>query len=231
MDPSHVVLHIALCASIARQKPEASIPLQVQLSDRLDIVRFNRTFAVDRGYDDLKVVEFDGPPGIYRIDVNAKRYGCSASAFVDLIPDQDRTMDATLAENPPPPAVPLLFQGKAPESFLYVKPSFVLIPKSVACGKPIQSEIPSQESIENDGDSYYATMSVDRSAPPATLAMRLQTPTHLYHYVRIPIPYPPPPSGWPGDIGFDVTQDMVDEVATQPTGALLCLKLWETTAH
>jgi len=59
----------------------------------------------------------------------------------------------------------------------------------------------------------------------------LRTPTHRYHYIRMPIPYPLPPSRWPSNVHFDVTEDMIDSLATQPTGVLLCPKIWETKVY
>ena len=39
--------------------------------------------------------------------------------------------------------------------------------------------------------------------------MRLKTPTHQYHYVRLPVPFPVRWEGWPSSIQFNVTEDMV----------------------
>jgi hypothetical protein len=60
--------------------------------------------------------------------------------------------------------------------------------------------------------------------------MRLKTPTHQYHYVRLPVPVQLVWGGWPASIQFPVTEDMVDEIASQPVDTLLCPKLWKTSA-
>jgi hypothetical protein len=35
---------------------------------------------------------------------------------------------------------------------------------------------------------------------------------------------------WPADVRFDVSEDMVDALATEKTDVLLCPKLWATSA-
>jgi len=113
-----------------------------------------------------------------------------------------------------------------------VQPTFVLFDKSaVDCGKPIPQPLQSDISVENDQDAYYATFtSVSGSGGPQLLALRLRTTTHQYHYVRLPIPFPVPWGGWPTSITFNVTEDMVDGLAGEKTGTLLCPKLWQTSA-
>lgn len=127
----------------------------------------------------------------------------------------------------------MLLSGAAPQSFLYVQPTFVLFDKNAAvCNKPIPPALPTQIVVENDQDAYYAWLYHDASAgyAPQLLAMRLRTPTHQYHYVRVPIPFPTPWMGWPTSIQFDVTQEMVDSLAGEPVDTLLCPKLWQTHA-
>ena len=40
----------------------------------------------------------------------------------------------------------------------------------------------------------------------------------------------PPYTGWPATIQFNITEDMIDELATEKTGVLLCPKIWGTSA-
>jgi len=127
----------------------------------------------------------------------------------------------------------VLLSGTAPQSFLYVQPTFVLFDKSQAvCNKPVPPALASQLDVENDQDAYYASLYGDPSATPGSqqLALRLRTPTHLYHYVRIPMPFPVPWTGWPQVITLDVSEDMVDALAGDPTDTLLCPKFWKTSA-
>jgi hypothetical protein len=85
--------------------------------------------------------------------------------------------------------------------------------------------------VENDQDSYYASLYSDASgSSPQQLTLRLRTPTHQYHYVRIPMAFPVPWSGWPESILLNVTEDMVDGLAGDQTDTLLCPKFWKTSA-
>jgi hypothetical protein len=214
----------------------ASIATHVRFLDRRSNARVDKTFTVERGDDDNpKVVEFDAAPGTYFMEVTAPKYGCSAGEFVSILADHDRSIDVTFAPGPPPIPQAVLFQGSSPQSFLYVKPTFVLFDKnSTACNKPVGEPIPLQVTVENDGDAYYAWLAPDpsvQSQGPFQLALRLKTATHQYHYVRVPVPFPMPWGGWPNSVTFDVTQDEVDGLASQPVNTLLCLHLWETKVY
>ena len=217
---------------MARAKPDTTFSMRVQVSDRRDNVRVEKTFTFDRGYDDEKVVEFDVPQGTYRLRAQVAKYACSAESFEQFLPDRDRSISLRLSDLAAAPLIPLLLVGLAPQSFLYVHPTFVLLDKSSVCNKPVGSQLPSHIDLENDQDAYYAWLYSDPpNNQPGQLALQLRTPTHQYHYVRVPIPFPPPPSRWPSIIQFDVSQDMVDELATEPTDTLLCPKLWETKVY
>ena len=230
---AHVVLHVGFCNAILRARTGTPIALHVHVADRIGRVAFDRSVRVERGEDSEAIVEFDNAFGIYRLDVNAPKYGCSTVDYLFFIAGHERSITERLADPPPPsPPRPVLLSGTAPQSFLYVAPTFVLFDKSAAaCGKPIPPQLQSDISVENDQDAYYATF--ESTAPnggPQLLALRLRTPTHQYHYVRLPIPFPVPWSGWPTSIQFNVTEDMVDTLAGEQTGTLLCPKLWETSA-
>lgn len=233
---AHAVLHVTLCASIARTAPQTAVALRVRLVDRRGTPQVQREFRTERGDDDNpKIVEFDAPQGTYRLDVAAPRYGCTSSQYLTFLTDHGRTIAVTLASPPAPPSQPLLIDGASPQSFLYVSPTFVLLDKSTtACNKPIGPTVPFSVSVENDQDAYYATLEPDPALAahgPLQLALRLRTPTHQYHYVRVPIPFPMPWGGWPSNVQFDVSQDMIDALASQPVDTFLCLKLWETKVY
>jgi hypothetical protein len=234
LTPAHVILHLGFCNAIARAGPDTTIALRVRVADRIGRQQVNRVYRVERGDEDEAVVEFDNAFGIYSLDVEAPAFSCSASDYLFFIAGQDRSITEQLSDPPPPsPRKPVLLSGTAPQSFLYVQPTFVLFDKSQAvCNKPIPQPLPEQIVVENDQDSYYTWLYPDPSAAPGSqqLALRLRTPTHQYHYVRIPIPFPTPWMGWPTSIQFNVTQDMVDGLAGNATDTLLCPKLWETSA-
>jgi hypothetical protein len=234
LPPSHVILHVGYCGAIARAAPETTVALHVRLSDRIGRLQIDRVYRVERGDEGEAIVEFDSSFGIFKLDVDAPKYRCSVEDYVFFIPGHERSITETLADSPPPPPkTPLLLSGEAPQSFLYVQPTFVLFDKSQAvCNKPIPPQLPEQITVENDQDAYYAWLYHDPStgSSPQLLALRLRTPTHQYHYVRVPIPFPMPWGGWPGSIQFNVTEDMVDLLAGKPVDTLLCPKLWETSA-
>lgn len=231
---SHVVLHVNFCSAIARTAADTTIALRVRLADRLGKTELDRVYRVERGEETEAVVEFDSAFGIYSLDVEAPKYRCSASDYLFFIAGLDRSVTEKLSDAPaPPPLKPVLLSGAAPQSFLYVQPTFVLFDKSqVACNKPLPQPLPTNVSVENDQDGYYASFYADPSAAPGSeqLALRLRTPTHQYHYVRIPIAFPIPWAGWPTSIQLNVTEDMVDGVATDPVDTLLCPKMWRTSA-
>lgn len=231
---AHVILHIGFCSAIARAPADTVIAARVHLSDRTGRVQVDRVFHFERGDEPEAIVEFDSAFGTYRIDVVASKYRCSAQDYLFLIAGHDRSITETLESWPATsPRMPMLLSGAAPQSFLYVQPTFVLFDKSqVACNKPLPQPLATQITVENDQDAYYTWLYADPSvgSAPEQLALRLRTPTHQYHYVRIPIAFPVPMSGWPETIQFDVTEDMVDEVAGDPVNTLLCPKLWRTSA-
>ena len=231
---AHVVLQVGFCGAIARASPNATVALRVRLTDRTGRTELDRVFRFERGDEDRAVVEFDSSFGVKRMALDAPTYRCSATDYLFFIAGTDRAISEKLSDAPPPaPGKPVLLSGEAPQSFLYVQPTFVLFDKSqLACNKPLPQPLPEQIVVENDQDAYYAWIYPDQSAAGGTqlLALRLRTPTHQYHYVRINIPFPVPWGGWPSSIRFDVTQDMVDSLASEQTGTLLCPKLWRTSA-
>jgi hypothetical protein len=231
---AHIVLHIGFCGPMLRLPPDATVAVHVRVSNVLAKAELDETFAIERDDDPEGLVEFDSAFGVYRLDLSAPKYGCSASDFLVFIPGRARSVTERLSRTPPAARMPVLLSGTAPQSFLYVNPTFVLFDESaVACGKPVPAPLPAAVRVENDQDSYYVWLYGDsrpRAPNSEQLALRLMTPTHEYHYVRIPVPFPVPRTGWPDSIQLNVTQDMVDGLATELTGTLLCPKLWETSA-
>jgi hypothetical protein len=231
---AHVILHVGFCGAIARAQPSTTVAVRVRLTDRIGRVLLDRDDHFERGDESEGIVEFDSAFGIYRLEVLAPKYGCSAQDYLFFIAGHDRSVTVKLeAAAASPPQMPMLLSGTAPQSFLYVQPTFVLFDKSAAvCNKPVPQQLPAQITVENDEDAYYARLYHDPSAgfAPEQLALRLRTPTHQYHYVRVPIPFPSPLAGWPVSIQFNVTQEMVDGLAADPVDTLLCPKLWETSA-
>ncbi|HEY4433211.1 MAG TPA: hypothetical protein VGM99_02310 [Candidatus Cybelea sp.] len=231
---SHVILHVGLCSSIARAPAAATIALHVRLTDRAGRRMVDRVYHFERGDEAESIVEFDSSFGMYRIDLATEKYRCAGSDYLFFISGHDRAITEPLYDAPAPlPRTPLILSGTAPQSFLYVQPTFVLFDKAaVSCKKPIAQPLSEDIRIENDQDAYYVWLYPNPQSAPSSqqLAMRLKTPTHQYHYVRLPVPFPVPWTGWPSSIQFNVTEDMVDGLAGEATDTLLCPKLWETSA-
>ena len=230
---AHVVLHIGFCQAIARAPETAPVAARVRVIDRIGHTQLDRTFRFQRGDENEAIVEFDSAFGLYRLDISVPRYGCSAAAYEYFIGGHNRSISVALNGLPTPPVMPVLLSGAAPQSFLYLQPTFVLFDKSravckAAVAQPVQSDVV----VENDQDSYYAWLYADpqTSVGSLQLALRLRTPTHQYHYVRIPMQFPTPRTGWPDSITLDITEDMADGLATEPVNTLLCPKMWKTSA-
>jgi hypothetical protein len=232
---SHVILHVGLCSAIARTSPSNQFALQVRIADMRGIVRFSQAFRIERGDDDNpKIVEFDVAPGTYEMQAVAPKYGCSFDGYLTFLDGFNRSIAANLESTAQRAPQQVLISGSSPQSFLYVNPTFVVLNKNATgCNKPVGDPVPMQVDVENDQDAYYATLysELPAGSPPVQLALRLKTSTHQYHYVRIPLPFPMPWGGWPAMVRFDVTQDEIDGLATQPVDTLLCLKLWETKVY
>lgn len=231
---THVMLHLGWCAPIARLASETTVPVHVRLVDKSGRAQFDRVFRVDRGDGTQGLIEFDSAFGTFRLDAAAPKYGCSTNDYLYFLQDGSRSVTEQLDTTPPSPDVPLLLAGTAPQSLLYANPTFVVFDKSAAiCGKPIpQALTTTHATVENDGDAYFVSLyNDDRSRPPDSelIALKLQTATHLHHYVRLNIPYPFPPSSWPGGVLLNVTDDMMDGVATDPVDTLLCPRMWRTS--
>jgi hypothetical protein len=231
---SHVILHVGFCSAIARAAPTSVVALHVRMTDRIGRAQVDRIYRVDRGDEAEAIVEFDSAFGMYALAVDAPKYRCSVSDYLFFIAGHDRSVTEKLADAPAPlPPRPVLLSGTAPQSFLYVAPTFVVFDKSqIACNKPLPEPLSTNIIVENDQDGYYASLYPDASAAAGSqqLALRLRTPTHQYHYVRIPIRFPVPWTGWPESIQFNVSEEMVDALAGDPVDTLLCPKLWETSA-
>jgi|SRR5579862_1041999 len=230
---THVILHLSFCAAIAHLSPDSTFAVHVHLTDKGGREQVNQTFNVPRGYGSESVVEFDTTQGSRRIDIVAPKFGCSATDFVWFIPDLTRTVSEKLESAPPSQRFVTLVSGTAPQSMFYANPTFVVFDKAAAtCGKPIPTAIPTELDVDNERDSYYASIYDDGSHPPGSeqLVLRLQTPTHQHHYVRIPIAYPFPQANWPPGIQLDIPDELMADIATQPIDTLLCPKFLHTSA-
>ena len=230
---SHIFLHVGLCSAIARLPEQTIVPMHVRMVIPHGDPPYDKSLNLQRGDGTEAVIEFDVNRGAYHLTIDVPKYACRASSFLMILPDQNRKIVATLTDASVPIDTPtLLMDGTAPLSFLYVKPTYVLFDKSVTCNMPIGPPLPSHIDPDYDQGAYYFTMYADPSLSetPPVFAMRFRTPTGLAHYVRLPIKLPAELSSWPSNIQFNITEDMVDSLATEKTDTLLCPKIWGTSA-
>lgn len=234
---SHALLHVGFCSAIARAKPETTIAMHLRLSYRQGPqlgTQLDKTYSFTRSDGSETVIEFDVPRGLYRLSLDVPAYKCSGSDFLEFLPDGNRTITETLSDGATPPAPVELLYGTAPLSFVYAKPTFVIFDKSVTCNQPVSTPIATHIVSEHDRDAYYTWLYSDPTLAargPAVVALRLSTPTHLYHYVRLPVAFPTPWYGWPETVQFNVTEDELADMATEKVDTLLCPHLWETSVH
>lgn len=227
---AHVVLHLALCGPIARLNSQTTFATHVRMGHPLGAPPIDRTFSIERGYGDEAMVEFDAPQGLYRLQVSAPKYGCSASDFVGLLPDRIRNIKARLQGGAAAEAPVLLFSGTWPMAFSYSQPEFVSVDRGALCNKPIPNVTPLRGAIDNEQDAYYAQLYRENAAVGSQiLVLKLRTPTSEYHYVRVPLPFPEPPNTWPSFYTMNFPEDYIDTLATEPIDTLLCPHLLKTS--
>jgi hypothetical protein len=232
MAVAHAVLHLMLCASMTHAR--AGTPMEVRLHARDHTGRqtFDRDFTFTSGESDSQTVEFDAPRGVFLMTLSAPKYNCGSQTFQVFIEGESRNMKVRLAPGMPPPRQPTLLVGTAPEAFLYETPTFVLLDKSIQCNKPVDSTLTEDIDSEYDPGSFhlwlYTTPEI-LARGSVQLAFQLTSTTGDYQYVRLKVPYPQPWGGWPYTVQFNLPEDMLDQLATQPKNVLLCPKIYETS--
>jgi hypothetical protein len=228
---SHIFLHLTFCAAIAHAPSGTKIPLHVTMTHHNGVKAFDNVFTVTREAKDA-VVEFDVSPGIYGLVVESPKYGCSRVDFLNVLDGQNRNVSETMEDVlPAKPEPVMLLDGTAPQSFVYLKPSFVFFDKSQACNQSVGTPIPVRTDVEYDTSSYHLWLHSDAALlaqAPLVAALRLQTPTSTAHYIRVRINLVPF-SGWPNVYMMNVSEDMVDGLATEKVDTLLCPKVWTTS--
>jgi hypothetical protein len=229
---AHVVLHVAFCSAMARAPASSHVAMRVGVYDRIGRPQFDRTIRFQRGDDTETPVEFDLTQGVYRLELSAPAYGCNGVDYLDVLADHTRNINEQLKDGLPPQPHPMLLEGTAPQSFLYVHPTFVLFSKNTQCNQPVGDPLSAQTVVENDEDAYYIWLysnpQID-ALGSVTLALQLATSTGEYHYVRVKLPFPRPWLGWPENVQLNVPEDWIDVLAGQPVDTLLCPKLFETS--
>jgi len=229
---SHIFLHIIFCGAIARAPSGTIIPMHVSMTYHNGVTALDKVYNVTRDGNDA-VIEFDVPAGVYRLIVDAPKYACSRIDYLNVLTGLNRNVKETLYDNPPPAQANVsLVDGAAPASFAYAKPTFVLFDASVTCDKPVNDPLTVHTDVEYDQGSYHLWLFSDHellAKGPVVVALRLQTTTGTAHYIRVRFPFPSPWYGWPSTYHLDISEDMIDILATAKVDTLLCPKIWQTS--
>jgi hypothetical protein len=230
---AHIVMHLGLCNALANVPEGTPVTAHVRVVDRINRPHVDQDVTFTRYGQESGEVSFDAPQGMYLLEISTPKYRCYAEDYLFVIADHNRTITEQLVDGAPVAEHMMLMTGTAPQSFLYANPTYVLFPKGTPCDKPVPDTLPEKVTIENDQDSFYVKMFYDQNLVaqgPEVVALQLQTPTGDNHYIRLKIPFPEPWDGMPYEVQFNVTDDELDWLSTQPTGVLLCPKLFRTSA-
>jgi hypothetical protein len=230
---AHIVMHLGLCNALANVPEGTPVTAHVRVVDRINRPHVDQDVTFTRYGQESGEVSFDAPQGMYVLEISTPKYRCYAEDYLFVIADHNRTITEQLVDGAPVVEHMMLMTGTAPQSFLYANPTYVLFPKGTPCDKPVPDALPEKVTIENDQDSFYVKMFYDQTLVaqgPEVVALQLQTPTGDNHYIRLKSPFPEPWDGLPYEVQFNVTDDELDWLSTQPTGVLLCPKLFRTSA-
>ncbi|HMD02756.1 MAG TPA: hypothetical protein VKG44_07295 [Candidatus Baltobacteraceae bacterium] len=228
---SHIFLHVVFCSAIAHTPLGTTTPMHVQMVHHNGAIEFDKVYNVTHNGPDT-VVEFDIQDGVYRLQIVTPKYPCSRTDFLDVLPELNRNVSEKLDDGPPLPPLPVfLLEGTAPVSFQYLRPTFVLFDKSLACNQPVTTPLAVRNTVEYDQGAFHVWLYTDPATEAMTpvLALRLTTPTSTAHYIRIRFPFPQPWGGWPNNYRLNISEEMVDSLATEKVDTLLCPKIWQTS--
>ncbi|HEY8298671.1 MAG TPA: hypothetical protein VIG32_11690 [Candidatus Baltobacteraceae bacterium] len=228
---SHVVLHLTLaCKSTAKLSAEAAVPIHVVLAYPVRAPEMDQTFKVQRDSDNVAIVEFDAPQGVYRLfaDIGGKRR-CGGVDYLVVLPDHDRSFALTLTDRPVPPITPALVAGSAE---MIAHPTVVLFPKNTACNKSVGD--PLSEPVDNEisPGAYYAAVNSAigiHERGSRIIAVRLTDSSGGFHYIRVRIDFPNYTNGWPTFTHFNVSTDLIEYAADKPEDTLLCPPMYRTS--
>ena len=230
---AHAVLHLTLCSAMMHAPSGAAMDVHLHATDHTTRQQYDRDFHFIHGTSPEQIAgEFNSPRGVFLVTLSAPKYNCGAQSFQVFLEDESRNIKETLATGMPQPRQPTLLVGTAPTAFLYEEPTFVLLDKSIDCNKPVDSTLTSDIVTEYDPGSFhlwlYPTPDV-MSRTSVTLAFKLTSSTGDDQFVRLKFPYPNPWPGWPYTIQFNLPENILDGLATEPKNVLLCPHIYETS--
>ncbi len=228
---SHIAMNLALCGAITRQGPDTPVDVRVRLINRIDKPNFDKTYHFARGYANAKMINFNAPFGVYALVIDAPKYHCSGFDWVLFIPNHDRTMNESLVDGTAPVPHPMLMVGTLSSAFSYTNPTVAIFDKSQKCNAPVGDPLPLKTAVEYDQNSFYVWMYPDASLiphAPVVVSVQIGAADGDSHFVRLKVPFPEPWHGFPDTWQFNITDNVIDGLATQKTETLLCPRLYET---
>jgi len=135
---SHIVLHVALCKSVAGIAQEKPVPIHAVMAYRIRKPEMDQVFNTVRESAAVGTIEFDAPQGVYRLSVDIPRYNCSGTAYVVVLPEHDRELSLKLSPGRSQlPAAPAFLAGDAAGIPMYLEPSIELFARGLACNAPV----------------------------------------------------------------------------------------------
>jgi hypothetical protein len=227
----HIILNVGLCKAIARLAPQANIAMRVVVTDKVDRVQMNKVLTFQRGTGDRGRVDFDSSWGTYKIAMSVPRYNCNGIDYIEIMPDHDRSLNTQLVDGPPGNIAPAIVFGTLPQSFAYAKPAVVIFPATLRCNAEVPE--PQTDGIDNEveQDAYYTairTPALYHQPVAVTLAVRLQTASGGYHYIKMPWRFASGYS-WPSLGSLNIDDGLLDWAAEQTEDVLLCPRYYGTS--
>ncbi len=201
--------------------------MQVRLEDRVARVYVDRTVLVEpqrRQY----ALEFDAPPGVYRLSAATTAPQCSADTFQYFLPGSGRHIALTLIGRQTAAPRPIyLFAGTVPQSNVpYARPAPILFDQNAQCDEPAGKPLQLRALTENEPESYYVTLFAEPNVPAGSqmVTLDLQKPAGTHHYVYIPMPFPipVPHDGWPVAFRLDISPALVEPLDERTASWVVC---------
>jgi hypothetical protein len=173
-------------------------------------------------------LEFDAPPGVFRLDAATTAPQCSADTFVYFLRGSGRRIALTLLDRPAAAPRPIyLFAGTISQSNApYARPTPILFEQNAQCDEPAGKPLQLRASTENEPGSYYVTLFAEPNVPAASqmVTLDLQKPAGTDHYVYIPMPFPipVPNDGWPVSFHLDISPALVEPLDERTASWVVC---------
>jgi hypothetical protein len=195
------------------------------LEDRAKRVYVDRSVQVDARARE-QTVEFDAPPGVYKVTASMTRPECSASKFVYFLQGYGRHIAMTLRAGHSAEHPLYLLAGSLPPELPYMHPVPAVLGSSAQCDYPVSGATTPDGSSEYDPGSYYLSVmgASGVAAGAQTLTLDVEVPAGVVHYFYVPMPFPIPAQsdGWPATVRLDIPLRMVAGLDSRTASWMLC---------